>query len=83
MNIKLNLVANSFSGYDTGGGIRDVKAEITIDSRLHPRVKRHLAIYEALGCALGFCFSHEQLEDLTDLIIDVLDQLEPIEEGGE
>lgn len=66
------------AGYNTGGGLREVKAVIFIDDSLHPRTKRHIAIYETLGCCLDYVLSHNRLENLADTLLDVLDQLEPI-----
>ena len=72
---------HELSGHDTGGGTREVRGVIEIDSNLHPREQRHVLIYETLGCCLDYVLPHQQLEDLADTISDALDQLDPI--GGE
>lgn len=77
MEIKVSLNSGCMSGYDTGGAVRDIEATITIDKDLHPRLKRHCAIYETLGCLLGYVLSHEQLEEIAEKLTDILDQLEP------
>lgn len=65
--------------YDTGGGCRETTSVIHIDESLSQRVKRSVAIYETLGSLLEYTVSHEQLEDITGVLVDVLDQLEPCE----
>lgn len=77
MEIKVER-DNTLGHYDTGGGVRDVNCLITINGDLPLRVQRQVAIYETLGTLLGYSLSHRQLEDITDTIMDVLDQLEPI-----
>ena len=77
--MKITLLQDDIlRGYDSGGGCRDRSAEITIDVKLHPRMKRKVAIYETLGLLLGHAINHEQLEDISDHLLDVFDQLEPI-----
>jgi len=68
------------SNYNTGGGTRDLTAVITLDDTLSPRMKRHTLIYETLGIMLGYAIAHEQLEGLADILVEALDQLEPV--GG-
>ena len=63
--------------HDTGGGYRITRGEICIDASLSQRMKRKIALYESLGSLLEFCLSHEQLEEVSDILVDVLDQLEP------
>ena len=73
--MEITLTKSDISEYDTGGGTREVEAVITIDSKLSPRLQRQVAIYETLGCMLGYALTHEQLETITDTLGDVLDQL--------
>jgi len=58
--------------------MRTVQAEIIIDGDQPKRIQRHALIYETLGACLDFLFTHEQIDDLTDTLVDALDQLEPI-----
>ena len=70
----------AMSNFDTGGGVREFSVVITIDETLSPRQKRHVAIFETLGCYLGLVIPREYREEITHSLVDVLDQLEPI--GG-
>ncbi len=63
--------------HDTGGGYRITKAEIFIDSSLPQRMKRKIALYESLGSLMESSISHEQIDDISDVLVEVLDQLEP------
>ena len=80
MEITIKTNPN-LSQYDTGGGIREINAVITIDETLSPRLKRQVVIYETLGCLLGFVLEHNQLEDITEVLVDALDQLDTLKEG--
>jgi len=64
--------------FDTGGGFREVRAKITIDDSLSPRMKRHTLIFETIGACLGFAIPHKERHELTDTLIDALDQLEGV-----
>ena len=68
---------DSLRYHDTGGGYRITKAEIYIDSSLPQRMKRKIALYESLGSLLEY--THEQIDDISDVLLEVLDQLEPCE----
>jgi len=77
MEIELNQ--DSDLGYhDSGGGMRELRARITIDENLKPRQKRYIVIYETLGCLLGFTITRDCREEITTKLVDVLDQLEPL-----
>jgi len=73
-------IANSpeLNHYDGGGGCREVKAKIEIAEGLSPRMKRKTALYETLGCVMGYIIPHEQIDDISDILLNVLDQLEPL-----
>jgi len=77
MEIELVRVTD-LSLHDTGGGTRDVKSVITVDDNMPPRMQRKVVLYETIGLALGYVLSHEQVDDLASLLLDVLDQLEPL-----
>lgn len=77
MEIELHQEAE-LKHFDTGGGLREVKAIIAIDESLAPRQKRYVTIYETLGCLIGFAISRECREEITTILMDVLDQLEPL-----
>ena len=77
MDIKLQRISG-LSEHDTGGGIREVSAIISIDKKLTKRQKRKVAMYETLGVLLDFSLSHDQIEEITDILMDVFDTLEPI-----
>ena len=66
--------------HDTGGGFRDTTALILIDNNLSQRMKRKVALYETLGSLLEYSIGHDQLEDISDVLLTVLDQLEPCKE---
>jgi len=76
--IILNL-DDTLRYHDTGGGYRITHGEIYIDSSLPQRMKRKIALYETLGSLLEYCFTHEQIDDISDVLLEVLDQLEPCE----
>ena len=77
--MEIDLIRDkSLSPHDTGGGVRVVKATIIIDENLPPRMQRRIAIYETLGCCLGYVLPHDQIENLSDALMDVFDELEPI-----
>lgn len=63
---------------DTGGGTREVKAEICIDNRMEPREMRRVVMYEVLGCMLDGIVGHDKLDDLSLGLQDVLDQLDKL-----
>jgi hypothetical protein len=69
--------------HDSGGGYRISKAEIFIDSSLSQRMKRKIALYETLGSLLEYSIPHDQLEDISDVLLSVFDQLEPCNDGVE
>ena len=73
--MEITVHKEGLSEWDTGGGVRDLTCRITIDSNLSPRIQRQVVIYETLGALMGQTLSHRQLEDLTDHLIDALDQL--------
>lgn len=60
----------------TGGGTREVLSIITIDSNLDAHTQRRVLIYEALGSMLDYILSHDQLDEITYRLEDVLDQME-------
>lgn len=74
--ITLNL-DDGLRYHDTGGGYRITRAAIYIDSSLPQRMKRKIALYESLGSLLEYALSHEQIEEISDILLEVLDQLEP------
>jgi hypothetical protein len=65
--------------HDCGGGYRTTRGEIYIDSSLPQRMKRKIALYESLGSLLEYSLTHEQIEDISDVLLSVLDQIEPCE----
>ena len=75
IEIKQDSILTQF---DTGGGTRELHAVITIDETLSPRQKRSVAIFETLGCLLSYVVTKEIREEITGLLVDVLDQLEPL-----
>lgn len=77
MEIEVTRVKD-LSLHDTGGGTRDVKAVITVDDNMPPRMQRKVVLYETIGLVLGYIMTHEQVDDFANLLLDVLDQLEPI-----
>ena len=76
MEITVHKV--DLSTADTGGGYREVKADITIDSSLPYRQQRGALIYEALASMLDDVIGHNNLLDIANTLGDSLDQL-----GGE
>jgi len=75
--MEIEVLKDKNIGYfDTGGGYREVRAKITIDDSLSLRMKRHTLIFETLGACLGFAIPHKERHELTDTLIDALDQLE-------
>lgn len=80
--MEIEIIKADMAAYDTGGGTRQVKTQIEVCRSLHPRQQRRIVIYETSGSCLGYVIAHEQLEDLTDALMDALDQLEPIMETG-
>lgn len=80
--ISVNL-DSSLRNHDSGGGYRITKADIYIDSSLSQRMKRKVVLYEALGSLLEYSVTHDQLEDISDVLVTVFDQLEPCTETEE
>jgi len=64
------------SEYDTGGGTRDVKTVVSVDTNLPLRRQKEVVIYEVLGSLLGFVISHELLEEITSKVMDGLEQID-------
>ena len=64
MEIKV-FKDNQMSEHDTGRGYREVSAEIHIDASFHPRLQRHVLIYEVLG----LCFDKIPLIPKSDILI--------------
>ena len=64
------------SSHDTGGGIRTVQAEITIDSSLPVLRQREILIHEILGAYLGIMISTEDICEIACGINDGLCQWE-------
>lgn len=61
---------------DGGGGYRRVTAQIFIDPNLPPRRQKEVVIYETLAAMLTPPFTHEIIEELTDNLVDALDQID-------
>lgn len=57
-------------------GCREVEATITLASNLPTRRQRETVIYEALAAMLGYVIPHNQLLDITNTLMDALDQVE-------
>ena len=76
MDIEIKKDKN-MAAFDTGGGMRQVNAVITIDSKLSKRMKRKVVLYETLGCCLDYVLTHGRLEELSETLLDVFDQIEP------
>jgi len=74
MDVQVNL--EPLPHVDTGGGFREVKAEITIDSTQPRWRQRQAVIYETAASMLSSVLSHEAIIDLTIAIGDALDQWE-------
>lgn len=65
--------------YDSG--CREVITTITLAEDLTPRMRRQTVIYETLGAIAGYLIPHKQLEDITEILLDSLDQIEPLGDG--
>ncbi len=77
--MEIAVQRDDLSALDCGGGYRLVSAEIFVDSHQSVRQQCQAAIYETLGLMLDNVISHERLQEMTDTLGEVLDQLE----GGE
>ncbi|KKL62850.1 hypothetical protein LCGC14_2180960 [marine sediment metagenome] len=73
--MEITVIKADLSNAETGGGFREVKAEITLDSSLPYRQQRNTLLYEALGSMLDYVISHEELLDISIALGDALDQL--------
>jgi len=73
--MEIQVQKENLSEHDTGGGYREVVANIRIDETLPPGMQRRVLIYEALGAMLDYVLTHEQLGDISDTLNDALDQL--------
>lgn len=76
--MQIRVQQENLSPYGLGGGTRTSSCDIVIDGTRHPREQRRILLYETLGCILGYCLTHEQIDDVADVIADALDQLEPL-----
>ena len=76
--MEIKVTQEDMGAYDSGGGCREVIANIVIDEKLHPRMKRVAVVYEVLGSCLGYMLSHESLDDITNAVVEGLDQLDPV-----
>jgi len=60
--------------YDDGA--RHIECEISIAENIPPRRQRQAVIYETLASLLGYTIPHQQLEDITEMLGEALDQLD-------
>ena len=81
MNIEVKL--EDLSEFDTGGGMREVNAKITIDSKMPYRRQREAVIFETLALFLDSELEcqREWVQYLTDKVTMNLDILDAIKEG--
>ena len=73
--MEITVHKADLSGVDSGGGYREVKAEITIDSSMPYRQQRRALIYETLASMLGDVIEHNNLLDIANTLDGALDQL--------
>jgi hypothetical protein len=77
LSVEIIISKADLSQYDTGGGTRETTTHIEVDETDSPRQQRRTVIYEVLGALLDpFEAKGEDMECLTDKIMDALDQLE-------
>jgi len=74
--MEITYSTENLSHVDTGGGFRDIKAHITIDSSLSPRRQKEAVLYETLACYLEPMFSGEFVDELVRHLIEALDAIE-------
>ena len=73
---EVKIRKEDLSQIDSGGGYRESKTDITIDSSLSPRLQRQAVLYETLSALLSPLYSHKAIQNITEVLGDVLDQLE-------
>jgi len=74
MNIKLTLVSEPSFTAITGGGCAETDCYINIDKNQDEHTQVGTTIHEVL-CAALWIFPHDKIEQLTDDIMEALDQL--------
>jgi len=76
--MEIELKQEDLSNFDTGGGAREIKASITIDSNMPYRRKREAVIFETLAVFLDteLELNREFVQYLTDHITLNLDELD-------
>ena len=80
--MDITISREDLSDHDTGGAIRVVKAEITIDSSLPLLRQREALIHEILGVYLGILVNTEDICEIACAISNGINQWEVSDEGS-
>ncbi len=75
MNIKVEKIDSEEFTYNTGGGCASCDLNVLIDKGLPLRLQQETVIHEILENFL-MSVNHNKIDELTELIIDGLDQLD-------
>jgi hypothetical protein len=73
---QVNLHREDLSAADTGGGLREVVVNITVDSSLPIHRQKESAVYELLGAYLATVVDQSDLEEIAEAIVDLLSNFE-------
>ena len=71
----ITIRKEDLSNHDTGGGIRRVTAEITIDSSQSPEMQQRAVVYEVLAAHLDIIITHDNILYLSSAVCDALNEL--------
>ena len=71
----ITIKKEDMSEQDTGGGVRYVTAEITIDSSHSPEQQRRAVVYEVLAAHLDLFITHDNILYLSSTVCDALNEL--------
>ena len=72
----ITVKSEDLSHFDTGGGVRLVRAFITIDNTISKELQREAVIHEVLGIYLGTVVSTSDIEEIAQSVNDAIYQLE-------
>ena len=74
--MDIEVKVEDLSQVDCGGGLREVKAVVTIDKTQSYRLQRQHLLYESLASMLEYVIPHEIILDITNELGNTLDQLD-------
>ena len=72
----ITIRKEDLSNHDTGGGIRRVTTEITIDSSQSPEMQQRAVVYEVLAAHLDLFITHDNILYLSSAVCDALNELD-------